>query len=71
MATPTETLALAKELGIIVPGKAFTYREIAQAVREAEEPDHIEDEDGEQAFMRYAEGGWHGGARADEPWWAQ
>ena len=30
-----------------------------------------DDEDGEKAFLRYAEGGWHGGARQDEPWWAQ
>lgn len=72
MATPTETIAIAKAWKLLEVGKAYTFREIQTLVHEAQEADtYIPDEDGQEALLRHLEGGWHRGMLQDEPWWAQ
>lgn len=51
----------------IIPGFVGTYADLIAAVEDFEGGwDVAPDEDGERAFLRYAEGGWHGGYYDEE-----
>lgn len=50
------TFAEAKAQGIVGPGYVGTFADIVSELHS-----YHPDEDGEKAWLRYVEGGWHGG----------